>query len=159
MIGVRKAVVVDVVALVAYLAASFPSFTGVAAHEWLSIGVFVVLVVHCVQHYDWIVDTLKGFTKMKSFARRARFVLDVLIVIALVVVMVSGILISGAVLPAIGLFADGYYLWDPLHIASAKVLFTLLLVHLVANFGAVIRTLKRAPAVESAQNDDVDDER
>lgn len=79
MIGVRKAVVVDVVALVAYLAASFPSFTGVAAHEWLSIGVFVVLVVHCVQHYDWIVDTLKGFTKMKSFARRARFVLDVLI--------------------------------------------------------------------------------
>ena len=96
---------------------------------------------------------------MKSFARRARFILDILIVITLVVVMVSGVLISGAVLPAIGLFADGYYLWDPLHIASAKVLFTLLLVHLVANFGAVIRTLKRAPAVESAQNDDVDDER
>lgn len=97
MIGVRKAVVVDVVALASYLMASFPSFTGVAVHEWLSIGVFVVLVVHCVQHYDWIVDTLKGFAKMKSFARRARFILDILIVITLVVVMVSGILISGAV--------------------------------------------------------------
>ena len=46
MIGVRKAVVVDVVALASYLMASFPSFTGVAVHEWLSIGVFVVLVVH-----------------------------------------------------------------------------------------------------------------
>lgn len=139
----RKAVVVDVVALVAYLMVSLPSFTGVAAHEWLSIGLFVALVVHCVQHYDWIVDTVKGFTKMRSIARRARFVLDILIAVALMVVMVSGILISGAVLPAIGLFADGYYLWDPLHVASAKVLFSLLLVHLVINIGAVVHHLKR----------------
>lgn len=158
MIGVRKAVVVDAVALIAYLAASFPSITGVAFHEWLSIGVFVILIVHCVQHYDWIFDTLKGFTKMKSFARRARLILDVLIAVALVVVMVSGVLISGAVLPTLGLFAGGYYLWDPLHIASAKVLLALLLLHLAVNFGVVVRHLKRGSTVVSGQKDSTVDE-
>ena len=42
--------------------------------------------------------------------------------------------VSGAVLPALGLYADGYYFWDPLHAIAAKALLALLLVHVVAHW-------------------------
>ena len=37
-------------------------------------------------------------------------------------------------LPALGLYADGYYFWDPLHAIAAKALLALLLVHVVAHW-------------------------
>ena len=60
--------------------------------------------------------------------------LGLLIVAAFMTVTVSGIMVSGAVLPALGLYADGYYFWDPLHAIAAKALLALLLVHVVAHW-------------------------
>ena len=36
----------DVVVLVVYLAAANPAITGIGAHEWLGLGVCLVLVAH-----------------------------------------------------------------------------------------------------------------
>lgn len=69
-----------------------------------------------------------------SVARVARWVLDALIAAALAVCAVSGVMVSGAVLPAFGLYAEGYFFWDPLHAASAKVLLALLLVHVAVHW-------------------------
>ena len=48
-------------------------------------------------------------------------------------VTVSGVMVSGAVLPTFGWYAQGYYFWDPLHAVSAKALMALLLVHVVVH--------------------------
>lgn len=152
MICLRNAVIVDFFVLALYVVVSFPSVTGVAIHEWLSVGVFAVLVAHCVQHYDWFVDASKSVLKAKTIARRARLILDVAMAVALAVVMVSGLLISGAILPAFGLYADGYYFWDPLHAASAKVLLALLLIHLATNLGVVVRYIRKG-ALAGSQHD------
>ena len=149
MICLRNAVIVDFFVLALYVVASFPSVTGVAIHEWLSVGVFAVLVAHCVQHYDWFVDASKSILKAKTIARRARLILAVAMAVALAVVMVSGLLISGAILPAFGLYADGYYFWDPLHAASAKVLLALLLIHLATNLGVVVRYIRKGALADS----------
>ena len=69
-----------------------------------------------------------------SLGRTGHFVLDALIVVAFMTCTVSGVLVSGAVLPAFGLYADGFFFWDPLHAASAKVLLALLVVHVVAHW-------------------------
>ena len=53
--------------------------------------------------------------------------------IALAVCVTSGVMVSGAVLPTLGLYAEGYYFWNPLHAVSAKVLLALLLIHLFIN--------------------------
>lgn len=98
----RKMLAFDVVVLVVYLAAANPAITGIGVHEWLGLGVCLVL--------------------------------DALIAAALAVCAVSGVMVSGAVLPAFGLYAEGYFFWDPLHAASAKVLLALLLVHVVVHW-------------------------
>lgn len=129
----KRLFAVDAAALAAYLAAANPALTGVAAHEWLGLGVLVVFLVHTAQHADWAASAVKGL-RTGSWGTRANLVLDALILVAFMAVTVSGVLISGAALPAFGLYADGYYFWDPLHAISVKALLALLLVHVVVHW-------------------------
>ena len=41
-----RVLVVDALALVLYVVVSLPALTGVGVHEWLGLGVGVVLLVH-----------------------------------------------------------------------------------------------------------------
>lgn len=130
----RNALVVDLIVLVVYLVVANPALTGIGAHEWLGIAAFVAFVAHAAQHGDWVAETARTAFARPSLGRTGHFVLDALIVAAFMTCTVSGVLVSGAVLPALGLYADGFFFWDPLHAASAKVLLALLVVHVVAHW-------------------------
>ena len=156
-----KRLVVDVVALAVYALVANPAWTGIGLHEWASLGLFVVFIVHCAMHVDWVVETFAGLVRRPSPARTGNLVLDALTLAALMTTAVSGILVSGAVLPALGLYADGYYFWDPLHAISAKVLLALLLVHVVAHWKWLYNFLRggKASAVRAAREAGEADER
>lgn len=128
----KKNLVIDLVALVVYLLVATPALTGVPLHEWLSLGLLVVLFVHVVAHVPWIVDAASGM-RQTTGSVRGNLVLDVLILGAFAVVMVSGFGISGEVMRTFGYYAQGYYFWNPLHAVAAKVLLALLLVHVVVH--------------------------
>lgn len=108
---------------------------GVAAHEWLGLALVVLLLVHAALRSK----RFESGARRASARRLARLVLDAALLVSLAVCAVSGVMVSGAVLPTFGLFADGYYLWNPMHAVSAKVLLALLLVHLALNIGSVVR--------------------
>ena len=129
----RKSLAVDAACLLAYLVAANPAVTGIGVHEWVGIGVLLAFLVHVAMHVDWVVEAVKSAVARPSWARTGNLVLDALIVVAFMTVTVSGLMVSGAVLAAFGLYADGYYFWDPLHATAAKVLLALLLVHVVAH--------------------------
>lgn len=129
-----KNLAIDVVALVAYLVAANPALTGIGLHEWLGLGALVALFVHLLVHADWCVDALRTTLRRPTWARTGNLVVDALMLVTLVVVVVSGLFVSGAVLPAFGLYAEGYYFWDPLHAIAAKALLALLLVHVVVHW-------------------------
>lgn len=130
----RSALVVDLIVLVVYLVVANPALTGIGVHEWLGIAAFVAFVAHAAQHGDWVAETARTAFARPSLGRTGHFVLDALIVVAFMTCTVSGVLVSGAVLPALGLYADGFFFWGPLHAASAKVLLALLVVHVVAHW-------------------------
>lgn len=135
----HRVLVVDAIALAAYAIVSFPQFTGVSVHEWLGLGALALLLAHVAQHGDWAAEAVRSLRGGATLARHGRLVLDVLLAAALAVCAVSGLMVSGAVLPALGLYAEGYYFWNPLHAASAKVLLALLLVHMAANAALAVR--------------------
>lgn len=139
----KRNLAVDALALAVYLVAANPALTGIGTHEWLGLGVLVVFVVHCALHVDWAADAVRGSRFRPSWARTGNLALGVSIVVVFMVVTVSGVLVSGAVLPALGLYAGGYYFWDPLHAASAKVLLALLLVHVVVHWRWLARVFKK----------------
>lgn len=147
-----KNLAVDAAALACFVVVMNPAVTGINLHEWLSLAALAVLFVHCAQHVEWVSETFAGLGRKSPPTRAGHLVLDVLMLIALMVATVSGLMVSGAVLPAFGLFAEGYYFWDPLHAISAKILLALLFVHVVAHSAWLlhfIRTGKRNDGVRA----------
>jgi hypothetical protein len=106
--------------------------TGLLIHEWVSLGVLVIFVVHAAQHYDWISDTFRKL-RHPTLGQMGHLLLDTLTVAVFMVVVVSGGMVSRHILPMFGLVAPGYFFWNPLHSLFAKVLLALLIVHVVAH--------------------------
>lgn len=75
--------------------------------------------------------------------------LDVALVLSVVVVALSGLMESGAVLPTFGLYSAGYYFWGPLPAASAQVHLALRIVHGALNIGSVWRLMRHWCAKET----------
>ena len=138
-----RVLVVDALALVLYIVVSLPAMTGVGAHEWLGVG--LVLLVHGAQHVDFAGRLL---TSRGAWRAKGRILLDAALVLSVAVAVLSGLMESGTVLPAFGFYAEGYYFWGPLHAASAKVLLALLVVHGALNLGSAWRLAQRARAKE-----------
>ncbi len=139
----KKNLIVDIAALLIYAVVANPAFTGIGLHEWLGLGVFVVFLVHVAMHTDWVVEACKTAFKQPSFARTGNMVLGVLMLVVFMVCVVSGLLVSGDVLPTLGFYAEGYYFWGPLHAASAKFLLALLLVHIAVHWKWIVLLFKK----------------
>ena len=118
----RRAGVLALAALAG--AAMLPALTGVPAHEWLGLAATAALLVHCGVH-AWRLPALAR----RGGRLRLGAAVDCLVFASLALCAVSGLMVSATVLPALGLFAPGYFFWDPLHSFSAKLLLAALLVH------------------------------
>ena len=120
--------VADAVLAALFIACELPGATGVPAHEWLGIVLVVALLAHAGK---------RVFATVKRARGVARLVVDIVMLVTLAVCVVSGMMISGSVLPFFGYYATGYYFWSPLHAATATVLLAMLLVHAALNAGCV----------------------
>jgi hypothetical protein len=126
-----QVLVIDALAAAIYLIAANPAITGLLVHEWASLGVFLVIIIHTAQHYDGVIDAFKRLRQHPPFATIGNLVLNILTAVVFMVVIVSGIMVSRHILPALGLVAPGYFFWNPLHALFAKVLLALLILHVV----------------------------
>jgi hypothetical protein len=92
----------DALLLVAYTLAYSLGFTGIATHEWLGIGLGMVLLVHLTLHWDWVDRTTR---KLFSRGGRERFVwlVNLLLLLSMTLCVASGILISEVALPKLGI--------------------------------------------------------
>lgn len=128
----RTKVAFDAVVLVVYLIAANPAITGIPAHEYAGLGAFLAMSAH----------VLASAGGLAGRGRPAYLVLNGVLLLSLVTCAVSGVMVSGTVLPALGLYATGYYFWNPLHALSAKVLLAALLVHIALRMPAVVRVVR-----------------
>ena len=124
----KTILVTDAALAVLFIVCELPGVTGVPAHEWLGIVLAVALLAHAGK---------RALTTVKKTRGVARLVVDIVMLVTLAVCVVSGMMISGSVLPFFGYYATGYYFWSPLHAATATVLLAMLLVHAALNAGRV----------------------
>lgn len=132
---------VDAVALIAFALASLPNASGIDAHEWIGLAVPAAFIAHVAANAARAAR-LARVTDAGSFVRRATLAIDAFAVAACMTCAVSGLMISGSVLQSLGLYASGYYFWNPLHAVSAKVLLSLLLVHLALHGREIAQRFK-----------------
>ncbi|KAA3665412.1 MAG: DUF4405 domain-containing protein [Chloroflexi bacterium] len=134
---------VDLGIFLLVLLVAAPKTTGMAIHEWLSIAFAVPIMAHLVLHWKWIVNvTKKIFSKIPG-ETRFNYILNLLIFISIVLVSLSGILISEEALPALGIAMAIDPFWSSMHDLSANLFIVMTGVHIAMHWTWIVNAFKR----------------
>lgn len=134
---------VDSAIFAAFLAAMEPGLTGIAIHEWLSLALAATILVHLVLHWDWIVEVGRKYFSKLFHESRLNFIVNVALLIAYVLVMLSGILISRSVVSVLGIQLTESPEWRFLHSLSANASLLLTGLHFALHWKWIAAAVKR----------------
>ena len=130
---------VDVLMTIALLVLSGYQFWGEATHEWAGIGIFILFIAHHILNLKWHKNIFKGkYTAL----RMTILCIDLLVFLAMIVQMYSGIVISRYVfdfLPING----GLAFARKLHILGTYWGFILMSLHIGLHWNMVIGIMKK----------------
>ena len=141
----RTKLLLDISTFVAFLVAMDPRTSGIAIHEWLAIALGATVVVHLLLNWNWIVEITKRlFAKGTGLnGARTNYILNWLLFIDGILIMLSGMMISEAVVPALGLTLPMNFAWRSLHDLSANISLLLMGLHLTLHWNWIVSTFKR----------------
>jgi hypothetical protein len=139
----RIKLTVDLLIFAAFLIAMDPRSSGIAVHEWLATAALAALIVHLLLSWDWIVQISRRFLGRVNLQTRINYVLNWLLFIDGSIMMLSGFMISEAVLPSLGVTLPRNFAWRPLHDMTANLFLLLLGLHTALHWGWVVESFKR----------------
>jgi cytochrome b561 len=134
---------IDIITFIAFLIAFAPYSTGIPIHEWLGIAVGGVVVVHLLLHWDWIVKTTQKFFNSMPRLKRINYILDALLFIDTVVIIFTGLMISEAALPALGIALPFLPLYITLHGLSANLAILIIGLHVALHWKWIVKAVQR----------------
>ena len=129
----------DVLMTVALLFLMGYQFWGEAAHEWVGAGMFVLFILHHILNLNWH----KRIFKVKYTAMRTvTLCVDILVLLAMLALMYSGIVMSRHVFAFLPI-ESGMALARKLHILGAYWGFILMSLHLGLHWNMILGMLKK----------------
>jgi len=133
----------DISTFAAFLVAMDPRTSGIAVHEWLTIALAGAVIVHLLLNWNWIVEiTSRLFTKGTN-GSKLNYVLNWLLFIDGVLIMLSGIMISESVIPALGIILPVNFSLRSLHELSTNLSLALMGLHVALHWNWIVNTVKR----------------
>lgn len=138
-----KNLFIDLTALAAFFIAFEPHMTGETIHEWLSVALAGVLVVHILLHWKWVVQVTKRFVQQMRASVRLNYLVNALTFLAYVAVMLSGIMISKSVLGTFGLQGVHDQAWRMLHNLSANAALYMTALHFALHWKWVLHAMRQ----------------
>ena len=139
----QKNLLLDIGLFFLVLLVSAPQATGLAIHEWLSIAFTVPVIVHLLWHWQWIVKVIKRLFSKLPGETRFNLILNLLLFVDVVLVSFSGIVISEAALPALGITVMIDPFWAMLHDLTGNLFLVLTGVHIAMHWKWVVNALKQ----------------
>src|SRR4051812_35618069 len=70
------------------------NLTGLRLHEWLGLGICVLIPTHLLVNWTWLASTTRALLGAAPWRVRLRYLLNASLFVAIVVVTLSGLLIS-----------------------------------------------------------------
>ena len=134
---------VDSAIFAGFLVAFEPALTGIGIHEWLSLALAAVILVHLVLHWEWVVKVTVQFFRKLFHSSRLNYLVDGILLIAMTGLMLSGILISHSIVPVLGIQLSALPAWRFLHSALADIALVLVGLHFALHWKWVVNMLSR----------------
>ena len=135
--------VIDCGLLVVFLITTAPQLTGISWHEWLSLALGGVVVVHIVLHWQWIVAVVMHFMTKTTWPGRLSFILNVLLFIAFTLVIYSGVAISEAAMPFLGVQVFDNRAWRFLHHTLSNISLIIIAMHVAIHWQWIVNLFRR----------------
>lgn len=139
----RTRFLLDIVLMIALVAAYKPTWTGITFHQWLSISIIVPLLLHVVVNWDWAVRILSTFIDRLIHTSRLNFVVDVGLLVSTVAVMLSGFMVSPILIAPFGIHPANALVWHFVHVWTANATILLLAIHGALHWRWFLSTAKR----------------
>lgn len=118
------------------------SIMGIQIHELIGIGIFVLFIIHKLLNYKWIVAVTKTIFGKKTKAKtRIMYILDVLILIAVTLTVLSGIFISKSLFTWITVSNAAF--WKTIHSPIAYISFILISIHLGLHWQYIMAAFRK----------------
>ncbi len=133
----------DVIIFLVFLIAMDPRSSGIAVHEWLALSAVGMLVVHLLLNWDWITEITRRFLGRLAGISRINYILNWLLFIDGTLIMVSGVMISRAALPALGIQLPPGFAWRRLHDMSANLFLLMLGIHTALHWAWIVKTFDK----------------
>lgn len=131
-------------ALILFVAlVSAPQATGIALHEWLSLIIIVPVLFHLLFNWKWIVTVTRRVFKKTPGQTRFNLFLNWLLFFDMVLVSFSGIVISEAVLPQLGISIPINSYWAGLHDLTGNLFMVLMGIHLAMHWRWIVNAFNR----------------
>jgi uncharacterized protein DUF4405 len=114
-----------------------PVTTGLAGHEWISIGFAGLLILHLLVNWRWIAAAVGHY---RTAARRARVNawLNGALYVMMVFTVFSGLVVSRFVLPAVGVASSDLRAWVQLHSLVAGATLVIVGLHVALNWDWIV---------------------
>ena len=136
--------VVDSAMFVAFLALMAPgASTGFVWHEWIGVAFIPFFVVHLVLSWTWITTTFGRLRTDADSRARINFLLNTSLFIMRVVVIVSGLVVSDYVFPALGLPPGSSGRWRQLHNFTSSLILPVVGLHVALNWTWIRNAYRR----------------
>ncbi len=139
--------VVDGLMTLALLFLSGYPFWGDTAHEWVGAGMFVLFILHHILNRNWHKRLFKGaYTPMRVLT----LCIDVLLLLAMLALMYSGIVLSRHVFAFLPI-ESGLALARRLHILGAYWGYILMSLHLGLHWNGILGAVKKRAKPKPSQ--------
>jgi hypothetical protein len=142
----RKTIInamIDLGLFVVFMITTAPQFTGISWHEWLSLGLAIVVIVHIVLHWQWVVAVATHLLHKSTMASRLTFMLNLSLFIAFTLVTYSGIAISEEAMPFMGVGMFDNRAWRFLHHTFSNVSLIIIAIHVALHWQWIVNIFRK----------------
>jgi len=132
----------DLSLLLGFTIAYSYGWTGDEIHEWLGLALAAAMLLHLTLHWDWVIRTTKRLINPRGRDKLV-WIVNLALLFAMTLCIVSGILISRTALPYLGIFVAGGPFWSRMHDLTAEVTLGLVPVHLALRWRWLLQVGRR----------------
>jgi len=133
----------DIFLLISFILANIPQATGIPFHEWIGFFFVIPLMAHILLDWQWVVNTTNRlFGKLPGEVRFNHF-WDLLIFAMMVLVVLTGTVVSESALPSMGIHITIDPFWATMHDLTANLLMIFIGVHLAMHWKWIVNSFNR----------------
>lgn len=124
----------DLVLVIAFAVVMEEHFTGLHNHELLGLAFGIAILVHVVLHWNWVVSITRRFFSKVFHESRLNYLLNAALFIDMVVIIITGILISRT----IGLSFNLAQTLEPVHLLASYLSLVLIGLHVALHWKWIV---------------------